>query len=258
MWLLSAIAILLSLGSTALAQGSIGGDQSSCASTPPWKYRGCYNDDPNVSATRHAGFNWQFLNNPNSQYYYPGYSGLMNVTFCQKACRGHGFRFSALYTGSECYCASVFPNPAPPTSGNSSSGPGPLPPTTNAPVADLFCTALRCPGDASQYCGGVISAAVYEDPSFSNDTSLQSPANYLYLGCYQYASPGAMYAVIKTPSTISCETYCGQLGYPYSARTGIDSDTGSTTCGCGTEIQAGLQLTDETKCRYGCNGASVV
>lgn len=254
MRLYSAIAVLLSLGSTALAQGNLGGSQASCANAPAWKSRGCYTDDPNVSATRHAGFNWQFVNSPNSIYYYPGYAGLMNVTFCQQVCRGHGFRFSAVYTGTECYCASIFPNPAPPASGSTTSGPGALPNTTKNAVPDSVCATIPCPGDATQSCGGVTSAAVWEDPTFSNDLSVGAPINYLYLGCYQYASPGNLYVVIKTPNTISCETYCGQLGYPYSGRSGIDSDTDNPTCACGTEVQAGLQLSDDTRCRFACNG----
>lgn len=258
MWLCSAIAVLLSLGSTTLAQGNIGGSQASCAgSNVTWNYRGCYNDEFGISATRHAGMNWQLrLNSDVPSQSYPGYTGTITVLFCQQACRGHGFRFAALYTGAECYCASAFPNPQPPTSGSTTSGPGALPPNTNPGAAvDISYCNSRCTGDATQFCGGSTYAAVYEDPSFSSDTSLQSPAYYGYLGCYQTASPGNLYVALTTTSTISCETYCGRLGYPYSARLGIDTDT-FNTCGCGTEIQAGYQLPADTPCRYACNGGA--
>ena len=252
MWLRSEIALLLSLGSSALAQGSVGGVQSSCANAGPWIYRGCFGDGFGRSEL-HAAFNWQLSSMMTSTNYYPGYAGAITVTFCQQACRGHGFRFAALYTGSVCYCATRFPNPFPPSSGSTTSGPGALPANTNANAAvdDGFCKLSKCLGNIAQSCGGPTYAAVYEDPSFSSDTSLQSATYYSYLGCYQVVSPGNMFAVIKTPSTISCETYCGQLGYPFIARTGINTDTG-TTCGCGTEIQAGYQLED-SQCQYPCN-----
>ena len=96
---------------------------------------------------------------------------------------------------------------------------------------------------------------VYEDPSFTNATNVQTPSNYLYLGCFNNINPGPMFLVIETVSTVSCETYCGQMGYPYSARGGIDSNTGSTTCGCGTEVQSGLQIA-ESNCAANCDGTT--
>lgn len=252
MWFCRAIAILLSLGSTALAQGSIGGSQASCANAAPWVYRGCYADAFDNSATRHAGFTWQLSSTTSSTNYYPGYTGLITVSFCQLACRGHGFRFAALYYGSECYCASSFPNPQ--AAANTTNGPGPNPPNTNTPVADSSCNVVCAGGGAStQTCGGLTFAAVYEDPSFSQDLSFQSAGYYLYLGCYQTTSPGNLFVSIKTNSTVSCETYCGQLGYPYSARTGSNV-VDSPSCSCGTEIQSGFQATADSRCAQACSG----
>ena len=64
-----------------------------------------------------------------------------------------------------------------------------------------------------------------------------------------------MYAVIRTVSTQSCLAYCGSLGYPYSARSGIESNTGGIICGCGSEVRSGLQVAD-TRCATKCDEPS--
>lgn len=250
MWLGSAIAVLLSFVSTVLAQGSYGGDQSSCNSSQAWVYRGCYDDGPNG---RHAGFTWQLSSAASNEKYYPGYTGSMSVDICLLACRGHGFRFAALYVGTNCYCASVFPNPGVPSPAVTTSGPGAAAGTSPG-TAGGVCTT-PCPANTLEFCGGATAISLYEDPSFVNTPATQSVSNYLYLGCYSYVAPGPQFVTIKTVSTFSCQTYCAALGYPYSIRSGIDSNTGSTTCGCGTEIQAGLQVA-ENQCLYYCNGTS--
>lgn len=51
--------VLLSLAATVLAQGSIGGDQSSCSPSQKWLYRGCSDDGENG---RHGGLTWQLSN----------------------------------------------------------------------------------------------------------------------------------------------------------------------------------------------------
>lgn len=255
MWLRSAIAVVLSLGSTALAQGSIGGDQvTPCAGTPAWKYRGCYTDTVGDQTTRAAGFVFKLSTDMSSPYYYPNYTGNITPSSCQMACRGHGYRYAATYAGGECYCASSFPNPQAPVSGSTASGPGVSPSNTISPGADVACN-LPCKGDITTTCGGLASAAVYEDPTFNNNTSLLAPAYYGYLGCYQIPTgTNSLFVVIKTPSTVSCETYCGSLGYAYSGRSGPDGDgtSAGNTCACGTEI-FGYQQPDDTRCRNPCN-----
>ena len=249
-WLASFLAALL-YTNPARAQGNLGGDQSSCNGRPGWVHKGCYDDTGNG---RHANFKWLFSSSATSERYYPGYTGAITVEFCLTACRGHGFRYAALYAGNSCYCASTLPNPDPPTTGTTVGGPGALagsrPGTT---VANSVCNA-PCAGNASQTCGSPAAANVFQDLSFTNSTDAQAVSNYGYVGCYNNINPGPMFHTIRTVSTVSCQTYCAALGYAFSARSGTDSSTG-TTCGCGTEIQSGLQIA-ESSCSNYCNGSS--
>lgn len=233
-----------------LAQGSYGGDQTPfCSADQAWVYKGCYDDDGNG---RHANFNWQLSSSSNSERFYPGFNGPVTVDICLQACRGHGFRYAALYYGTECYCASIFPNPNPPSTSN---GQGTLAGTQPGTAVSGSVCSSGCNGDSSQTCGAGSAASVYQDNTFTNNTAVRSASNYRYLGCFNNVNPGPMYTSIRTTSTISCQSYCGSLGYPYSARSGIDSDTGATSCGCGTEIQSGLQI-DESNCNTNCDGST--
>ena len=246
-WLASFLGPLVFVN-VAWAQGSLGGDQSSCNGQPGWVHKGCFDDAGNG---RHANFKFQISTSATSERYYPGYT-LITVDSCLAACRGHGFRYAALYAGTNCYCASTFPNPDPPTTGSSTGGSGALIGTQpGVAVANSVCNTA-CAGNALQTCGSGSAANVFQDLSFSNATQIAAVSNYGYLGCYNYVSPGPMYTSIKTISTLSCQTYCAALGYAFSSRSGIDSNTG-TTCGCGTEVQSGLQ-TDESRCINYCNG----
>lgn len=249
-WLASFLGALVFLDA-ARAQGNLGGDQSSCNNSPGWVHKGCFDDTSNG---RHANFKWQLSSTATSERYYPGYTGLITVEFCLTACRGHGFRYAAVYAGTSCYCASTFPNPDPPTTGSSTSGPGALIGTQpGVAVANSVCNTA-CAGNALQTCGSGSAANVFQDLSFSNATAVTAVSNYGYVGCYNNINPGPMYTSIKTISTLSCQTYCAALGYPFSSRSGIDSNTG-TTCGCGTEVQSGLQIA-ESNCFNYCNGTS--
>lgn len=244
--------VLLRLAATVLAQGSLGGDQSSCSPSQGWVDKGCYDDTQNG---RHAGFTWQLSNIIGNERYFPGFTGLMTVDICVQACRGHGFRYAAIYVGKECFCAATFPNPGPPASGTTTAGKGALQGTKPGSSGGVCSTA--CNGNIMQICGGPSAASLYEDPSFTNSTSVQVASNYGYVGCFSYLNPGPMYAVIRTVSTLSCLEYCGLLGYPFASRSGPDGNTGATTCGCGTEIQYGLQVADY-RCATVCDGISTV
>ncbi|KAL9098689.1 MAG: hypothetical protein Q9163_005692 [Psora crenata] len=247
---LSYLSAVLGLGGTVIAQGSYGGAQTSCSSSQVWVYQGCYST---ANAGRHANFNWQLSSDPNSEKYYPGFTGAgsLTVELCQTACRGHGFKWSALFYGTECYCSEIFPNPNPPANTNSGIGtePGPVPPPKSA---DSNCNA-QCQGNPAETCGGGDYAQVYFDSSFTNSTSVQGYQSFKYLGCYSNVSPGPTFAQISTTSSISCANYCGQLGYSIMSRSGVDSNTGATSCGCGTEIQRGLQIS-ESFCNSNCDG----
>lgn len=250
MWVCSVVAALVGLAAIALAQGNVGGNQSTCSATQGWVSRGCYD---NTNNGVHAGFTWKLSSIVGNEKYYPGFTGSMTVDICLLACRGHGFRYAALYGGMDCYCGSIFPNPAPPSPGVTTSGIGIAP--GKAPGTPGGICNTQCNGNTTQICGGAVSVDLYEDPSFTQSITTQVASDYLYIGCYSYVDPGPMFITIKTVSTNSCQTYCGQLGYSYSARTGVDSNTGAETCGCGTEVQSGLELAGNL-CSFYCNGTT--
>lgn len=147
--------VLLSLAATVLAQGSIGGDQSSCSPSQNWVYWGCYDDTQNG---RHAGFTWQLSNIIGNERYYPGFTGLMTVDTWLRACRGHGFRYAAIYYGKECFCAATFPNPGPPASGTTTTGIGAFEETK--PGSPGGVCSLACNGNIMQICGGHSAASL--------------------------------------------------------------------------------------------------
>lgn len=208
-----------------------------------------------TSVNFYNAYNWQLSSSTTSEKYYPGYTGPIDVETCLVACRGHGFKWAALYYGTECYCASTFPNPQDPSSGSTISGPGTFPGASpGTKTVPSNCNAA-CNGNSSEICGGGAAASVYMDPSFTYSTSsISAASNYLYLGCYSNVNPGPMYAHLMTNSTVDCANYCGSLGYPYCSRFDVDTST-SQSCGCGTEIQTGLQIS-ETSCSYYCNGST--
>lgn len=244
---------LLCFAAHAFAQGSVGGSQASCTAAQAFVYQGCY-DDTNNGA--HAGLTFRISSNPSSEKYYPGFTGNVTVEICQMACRGHGFKLTALHSGTDCSCGTEFPNPNPPSSDSTSGGVGA--PSGNNPGALTSASQCNspCTGNPSEICGGTTATSLFFDPSFTNDTTVAgSPSNYKYLGCYNSVNPGPMYVSIETTSTFACVQYCASLGYPYSSRSGFDSQTTSNTCGCGTEIQSGLQM-PESSCSYSCNGSA--
>ncbi len=244
---------LLCFATQAFAQGSAGGSQASCSAAQSFVYQGCY-DDTNNGA--HVGFTFQLSSNTSSEKYYPGFTGNVTVDICKLACRGHGWKLAAPYSGTECFCGAEFPSPNPPSSGSTSGGVGsPSGSNPGTRTSESQCNS-PCAGNSSQICGGSIATSLYFDPSFTNDTAVDGdPSNYNYLGCYNNVNPGPMYVSIETTSTFACVKYCAALGYPYSARSGFDSQTTSNTCGCGTEIQSGLQI-PENSCAYYCNGSA--
>lgn len=242
MHLFSALAFL-GFAAIVTAQGSAGGSQASC-SAHPWTPLGCYDDNNNG---RHAGFTWQLQNSTTDPKYYPGFvSDQMTVDICTRACRGHGLQYASIYAGTHCYCGVNFPLPTETT--NTASGPGTPPGSSAGTPTDASACNTPCQGNSSQTCGGAGTSSIYQDPSFSAITpSTQSASNYAYVGCYSYVSPGPSYKTFRTTSTSACQTYCGLIGYPFSARSGTDLATDDDTCGCSPEIQAGTQI-DENSC----------
>lgn len=144
-----------------------------------------------------------------------------------------------------------FPMPQNPT--NVASGPQPPRGTNPGTLTTLSSCNQPCAGDSTQQCAGSGSSLVYFDPSYTNNTAQAGAVgNFKYFGCYSNQNPGPMYInSLSTTSTANCAAYCGLLGWAFSSRSGTDSNTGST-CGCGSEIQTGLQL-PESSCNVYCN-----
>lgn len=253
----SGILALLGWAANVVAQGSLGGDQTaSCSSAQAFQYVGCYDDTQNGGK---ANFPFQLSTTAGAAKSYPGYTSSANLTVdvCNTACRGHGFQFAGTYNGVECYCSSELPYPNSPINGTTANGIGTYAGSNpGAQTAGSLCNK-PCPANSAEICGGSGTMSVYRDPTFSNETSpatLGVYTNYLYFGCYNNYGPGPIFLSIKTPSTISCANYCGALGYEYSIRNGLDSSTGNN-CGCGSEIQGGLQIAESSCSRY-CNGTT--
>ena len=243
---------ILGLVASVTAQGSYGGDQSSCSAAQAFTYMGCY---PAGSNGPHAGFNWQLSSSTTNEKYYPGFTGSANLTVeqCQTACRGHNFRYAGLWYGTDCWCSASFPSLQASTTGSSTGGPGP--PVGSSPGTTGTGCSSQCGGNTTEYCGGGGATSIYQDPSYTYPSSVTAWQNYLYLGCYNNVNPGPSFQVIRTNGTVNCATYCGQLGYAYMSRSAIDSNTASTSCGCGSEVQSGLQIA-ESNCFNYCNGTA--
>lgn len=249
---------LLGWVTTAIAQGNLGGDQTAACPAPVdnFQYVGCYDDTQNGGK---ANFPFKLDTLAGAAKSYPGYTSSANLTIdvCNAACRGHGFQYSGTYNGAECYCSPKLPYPSAPTSGSTSGGLGTYAGTNpGGTVSNSLCN-VPCPANNAQTCGGSGTLQVYRDPTYTNDTSpptLGAQQNYLYFGCFNNANTGPIFLGIKTPSTASCQTYCGLLGYAYSIRNTLDSNTGNN-CGCGPELPGGLQIAESGCSRY-CNGTT--
>ena len=235
------------------AQGTTGGSQASCPSSEAFRYQGCFSDTANGP---HAGFTWELSSDSNSAHYYPSYTGGITVDICLQGCRGHGFRYAALYNSVSCYCSYDLPNPS--ASESASMTPGPSPgnsPGSLTSTSTCDRSGQGCAGNPNQFCGSSVASDVYEDPSFPAAAGASNAANFDYIGCFTNTAPGPFYVTLSTPDTAQCAGYCGQLGYPFSGRMGYNSQTGTATCGCGSEIQTGTQA-DEVNCNYYCNGST--
>ena len=231
------------LSTSAFAQGTLGGSQASCSSADAFQYQGCFAD---TATGPHAGFTWQLSSDPKSAHFSPSFVGSITVDKCLQGCRGHGFRYAALYNSDSCYCSVNFQKPS--SSKRDSYG--------NSATANT-CDRLgqSCAGNSNQFCGSSVASEVYEDPSFAAAPGPSNAGNFKHLGCFTNTSPGPFEMVIHTPDTTNCAGYCGQLGYAFSGRMGFDAKSGTATCGCGSEIQSGTRA-NEMNCNASCNRTS--
>lgn len=234
---------LAALALTALVQcqGSLGDSQYTCRNTE-WKYNGCYN----TAALHNGAYDWR-LSTSIVSHSYPGYLHVKDMTLdlCLTACRGHGFRFASLSNEEDCYCGTQ----APEIAQTLDSDPSDNSTLNTCHVAPA--TVHGCAGNRNEWCGSTLGADVYEDPSFSSSASAGDAWNYDYLGCFTFVAPGAWSIRTTTSGLESCKAYCGSQGYSYAY--GISPDGELDNCGCGTEVQAGLEAYSESKCSDTCN-----
>lgn len=94
------------------AQGSRGGIQyppCNAAIGQGARYYGCWDVTPAPGAPNF--YNVSISNSVASTQYYPGWLGpgstvdnSINPANCTIACRGHGYKYSALFNGNQCEC----------------------------------------------------------------------------------------------------------------------------------------------------------
>jgi hypothetical protein len=107
--------ILASLAVQAYCQGSLGGQQyPPCTAGQFAQYYGCWDISPSLNSGQ-AFYNVSIVGKTSSTSYYPGwvspgddYNDSVNPANCTVACRGHGYKFSALYNGQYCYCGMLY------------------------------------------------------------------------------------------------------------------------------------------------------
>ena len=231
----------LALATVASAQGSAGGDQSVCRSSQAFQYQGCFGNTINGN---HAGFKYQVNVITTDPKYYPNYNNtVLTIEMCLTACRGHGFRYAALYSKSNCYCGTIAP-----TSQTTLSNPADN--TTINECHVLPALTNGCPGNRNEWCGSGTAADVYGDPSFPSVALTSQETSYNYLGCFQNQSPGDLYtdgsSSITVANTAACWQRCADSGYPYAGM------TSATSCLCGTDFEVGLQAASESACNTAC------
>ncbi|KAK7914855.1 hypothetical protein PG985_012558, partial [Apiospora marii] len=207
----AALTSLLASAGLVSAQGFFYQEPFGCSADQDIRYLGC------AAVTKQPfGYN---PTNPDGDYSrgYPGYaaSGHVNSTItpagCTKACRGHGFKYAALYERG-CRCGTSIDGLSPSTTDESACA-------NNDP----------CRGDGRENCGSTGGARIYVDPSFQ-DYSLVTDkvANYGVMGCfYQPNLPTGDTDISQTTvdTAAQCLTFCAASYYPfaYMAQNGASS-----------------------------------
>lgn len=231
----------LALAALARAQASVGGDQSTCDSLDAFRYQGCFGNAENGA---HAGFRYLVNNNPEDPRYYPGFnSSALTIEMCFAACRGHGFRYAALFASSECFCSARPARTQTPLSD----------PANNNTLNECHvapATINGCNGNRNEWCGSGVASDVYFDPSFPNVDPATQAANYRYIGCFRNRNPGIFYNDDSTgtvvQNTLQCLNLCANAGYAYAGM------LNPTLCSCGSAFEVGQQALSESACNEVC------
>ena len=241
---LRGIICIWTFAALARAQGSLGGQQyPPCNSTilQGSQYIGCYDLSNEILELQITG------TDPTLNSYYPGwietgdpttpalYDNSVDPANCTVACRGHGYKYTALYGGTVCRCMGNSPSTLAPRSSTN-----PLDPVTlnSCHVPGQYLPG-NCPGDSSQFCGTGIYADVYVDNSFpllSTINPTEEENRYSYIGCFHPGSGGNVnvgqlsYRVpaanlTGATSLTPCFEFCATLGFPFVEFDGGNSYT---------------------------------
>ncbi|KAK3378034.1 WSC domain-containing protein [Podospora didyma] len=195
---------------------------------PRFKYLGCYKDSP---AARIETTMTNLASNSNGA--------------CQQYAITSKASFAATEYTTECWVGRNIPAPG-------------------LKVADYLCLNYICPGDKTQFCGGVGSYALmwYDSTGYfpENNTlsaEFRPPAykptvgNYVYAGCRTdttaaRALGGKTVGAATTRTIESCAAACS--GFTYF---GVEY---GTECFCGNTINAASAVALESSCSYTCGG----
>jgi hypothetical protein len=205
------------LAGFAHAQGYFGGDEGVCGPENDFRELGCYEGDLTGPGTNYpfAPGAWDPVNGDPSLAF-PGwdpgskYDNTVAPYGCQKACRGHGFKYAA-FTNSVCHC-------------------GMLPPPDGTNTGTL-CNRY-CPADDQQECGGA-DTMIYVDASFADPAAVTADiattaSYYKYIGCFVFGRFNTQNNDIAsgtcTPTVEECHQYCATNGYPLAAAIYNDPD----------------------------------
>ena len=234
LFLLSSLTILSN------AQASLGGSQASCDPVAAaFDYQGCFGDGQNGV---HVSYQYQIAagatGGPQS---YPGFDpAILTIGACLTACRGHGFRYAALYSTNQCYCGTIVPTTQTLLSN----------PADNSTINECHVeprTQFGCPGDRlNQFCGAAIASDVYGDPTFANVDLALEAANYQPLGCFTSLTPQTFFfGPFAVANTQACFSTCAASGLPYAGM------VSATECQCGTSFEVG-QAAQTSDCNTPC------
>ncbi len=157
------------------------------------EYWGCYSDN---STSRTLPYN-------------AGTTVYNTIELCISKCNAKGYIFSGLVGGTDCRC------------GNALNG---------VEVPGAQCN-VRCPNNATEYCGGTapLSSQVYA--KISSNTTSYSRNGYVYQGCYSdsqdYRSLSYNAGTTSANTVNLCISKCSAQGYAFA---GVEygSECGST------------------------------
>ena len=166
---------------------------------------------------------------------------------CVSKCAAKGYSMAGTENGVECYCANDYGGGMP----------------QNAPAGD--CTAMTCPGDSSQFCGGPYRIRIFSKSSFapstlaSRSTSTLTaapdlPTGWILAQSCMIDSASRVLASYQTQNILNSPTWCiatcAAQGYLLA---GVEY---GTDCHCAHTFNGGTPLAaEDSDCTIACPGA---